>query len=66
MAKTVTEFRVFIATPSGLEIERQTFRRTLLDYNEEIRDRSVFFTPVGWEETLGGVGRPQQLINQIY
>src|SRR5262249_47331755 len=26
--------------------------------------RSVLFQPIGWEDTLGGVGRPQEIINQ--
>jgi hypothetical protein len=63
MPLTVTEFRVFIASPAGLEIERRAFRQVLTDYSEEHRARRVLFSPIGWEITLGGVGRPQELIN---
>src|SRR5712692_3330443 len=63
MPTTVTSYRVFIASPSGLDDERRCFRDTLDAYNEELEGRGVSFAPVGWELTLGGVGRPQQLIN---
>lgn len=65
MANTLTAFRVFIASPSGLERERRAFRATLREYNEaEAIPRGFIFLPVGWEDTLGGVGRPQSLINE--
>ena len=35
------------------------------DFNEyNALPRSVIFEAVGWEHTLGGVGRPQQIINE--
>ena len=35
------------------------------DFNEyNALPRSVMFPAVGWEHTLGGVGRPQQIINE--
>src|SRR5690349_3781271 len=65
MSSTVTVYRIFIATPSGLEAERRAFRATLLDDNEtDALQRGVMFVPVGWEDTLGGMGRPQELINR--
>ncbi len=66
MAETITRYKVFIASPSGLEAERQAFRETIRDYNAVLDelDRGVSFMPVGWEDTLGGVGRPQALINE--
>lgn len=62
--KDITAYRVFIASPGGLEKERRAFRQALLLYNETdaIHD-GVMFIPVGWEDTLGGVGRPQSIIN---
>ena len=64
MPRSVTEYRVFLATPSGLDQERRAFRETVQDYNEiDALDRGVVFTPVGWEDTLGGATRPQSLIN---
>ena len=64
MAEDIKQYRVFIATPGGLDKEREGFRDTLRDYNEmDAIQRGVLFWPVGWEETLGGVGRPQSIIN---
>ncbi len=64
MPVDIKGYRVFIASPSGLEQERKSFREALREYNEmDAWDRGVAFWPVGWEETLGGVGRPQSIIN---
>jgi Flp pilus assembly protein TadD, contains TPR repeats len=61
----LTGYRVFIASPSGLQKERQLFRETVESYNKEAAvRRGAMFEPVGWEDTLGGVGRPQELINE--
>lgn len=65
LPQTLTCYRVFIASPSGLEKERKAFKEELEEFN--LRDgmsRGVVFTPVGWEDTLGGIGRPQSLINE--
>lgn len=65
MPQSLTSYRVFLASPGGLEVERKRFRETLEEYNEgEAIPRGVHFCPVGWEVTLGGVGRPQELINE--
>lgn len=64
MSDRITRYRIFIATPGGLEEERHAFRDVLMEYNEAEDDRGVFFKPVGWEDTLGGTGRPQGLINK--
>jgi len=65
MPGLVHDFRVFIATPSGLDAERRAFRDTLREFNElDPQGRRVMFTPIGWEETLGGYGRPQAMINE--
>jgi tetratricopeptide (TPR) repeat protein len=56
--------RVFIATPGGLNPERQRFREILLRFNEDdAHERGVAFIPVGWELSLAGLGRPQEIIN---
>ncbi len=58
-------YRIFIATPGGLEPERRSFRRVIGEYNDtDALRRGVMFFPVGWEDTLGGMGRPQALINK--
>ena len=55
------DFRVFIATPGGLDLERKAFRDSLQEHNElDPQGRRVIFTPIGWELTLGGQGRPQR------
>lgn len=65
MADRITRYKVFIASPGGLDEERQAFRDTIRDYNEEMnaQRRDITFMAVGWEETLPGRGRPQSLIN---
>src|SRR5712692_412539 len=65
MSDTITLYRVFIATQGGLEQERRAFVKTLEKYKSaEAIPRQATFLPVVWEDTLGGVGRPQSLINQ--
>jgi tetratricopeptide (TPR) repeat protein len=57
-------YRIFIASPSGLDEERKAFCGTIEEYNRcDSIARNVQFIPIGWEETLGGVRRPQGIIN---
>jgi tetratricopeptide (TPR) repeat protein len=63
--RLLTQYRVFIGSPGGLNEERICFRNKLEKYTEmHSEPRNVAFQPVGWEETIGGVGRPQELINE--
>jgi tetratricopeptide (TPR) repeat protein len=65
MPKTITQYRVFIASPGGLDEERKKFRHVLEKCSlQHGIDKGVMFHPVGWEDTLGGAGRPQELINE--
>jgi len=65
MANKLTAYKVFIASPSGLEDERRVFAREIEDYNKnEAVHRGVIFQAVGWEDTLPGIGRPQSIINR--
>ena len=65
MTRQLTQFRVFIGSPSGLEEERRAFQKALAKFTEcHAEPRDVVFKPVGWEDTLPGNGRPQELINQ--
>src|SRR5688572_15015820 len=65
MAGILKHYRLFIATPSGLSGERQAFREIIEDYNKsDAIERGFYFQPVGWEETLGKKGRPQEIINE--
>jgi tetratricopeptide (TPR) repeat protein len=58
-------YRVFVASPGGLESERYAFRESLNESNDtDAVERGALFIPVGWEFTLPGCGRPQALINQ--
>src|SRR3989304_2651120 len=64
MPRSLTQYRVFIGSPGGLLEERQEFRDKLIKFSAmHAEPRSVSFEPVGWEDTIAGVGRPQQLIN---
>lgn len=64
MSTKITSYKVFIASPSGLQEERRAFEKEIVQYNRiEAFDRGVSFHAVGWEDTMPGVGRPQSLIN---
>lgn len=63
--KLLTQYRVFIASPSGLDEERECFRRNLDRFTTmHAEPVGVTFHPVCWEQTVGGAGRPQELINE--
>ena len=65
MPSELTCLRVFIASPSGLAEERKAFRDEIQEFNEaDAIPRGVLFQPVAWEGTLGGIGRPQTIINE--
>ena len=65
MPTEIRAYRVFIASPGGLETERQTFRDAVQEYNEvDAVQRGLLFIPVGWETALGGLGNPQTFINE--
>jgi hypothetical protein len=65
VTRRLTQYRVFIATPGGLRDERERFRIALEKFSAlHSEHRGVLFYPVGWEDTIGGVGRPQELINE--
>jgi len=63
--KSITQYRVFIGSPSGLDDERKKFRHALEKCSAyHGYEKDVMFHPVGWEDTIGGVGRPQEQINE--
>ena len=65
MPTQITSYKVFIASPGGLDRERREFHETLQKHNQaDALPRACMFDPVGWEITLGGVGRPQEKINE--
>lgn len=62
--RDVRAVRVFIASPRGLDDEREAFRKVLTEFNEdEGLHRDITFWPIGWELAAAGTGRPQQIIN---
>jgi len=61
MAKQITGYKIFIASPGGLEKEREAFKEVVSAHNQaDAMARNCLFEPIGWEITLGGVGRPQE------
>ncbi len=65
MPKQITACKVFIASAGGLEDFRREFRDVLNQFNsDEALHRGYAFFPIGWEDTVGGVGRPQEQINK--
>ena len=65
MPEDLKKYRVFIASPGGLQRERRDFGTMINEYSElEAEPRGIMFTPVGWEKIPGGVGRPQSGINK--
>jgi hypothetical protein len=57
MAAHFRDYKVFIASPRGLEVERQKFFDTIQEYNHaEALPVNIQFEPIGWEYTLPGMG----------
>lgn len=57
--------KIFIASPGDLNEERYIFREIVKEINENKAHTFGFhFEALGWEDTLPGKGRPQELINQ--
>ena len=66
MPKTVEAFRVFLASPSGLEAERRAVHDEVVRFNEQLmHDAGAAFTALGWETVPGGGRRPQDAINEV-
>ena len=64
MPRSITQYRVFIGSPGGLEAEREQFRRAFEKFNAvNCKHHDLLFEAVGWEDTLPGKGRPQAKIN---
>ncbi|MCD1627867.1 DUF4062 domain-containing protein [Seohaeicola saemankumensis] len=65
MPDSIQLISVFIGSPSGLEAERKTARAIVEELNRDhSRHWGCILDLVGWEETLPGHGRPQELINK--
>jgi hypothetical protein len=56
--------RVFIASPGDLDVERKVFRDAIDELNKiKCSQMGLHLEPLGWEDTLPGKGRPQEIIN---
>ena len=65
MADTRKIVKVFLASPGDLEGERRKAKSVVDEFNKLWADRLGYHVElVGWEDTVGGYGRPQELINQ--
>lgn len=57
--------RVFMASPGDLKEERRLFREIIDEVNRsKAHGNGIQLEPIGWEDTLPRVGRPQDLINK--
>jgi hypothetical protein len=49
MARDLKEYRIFFASPGGLQKERLAFRDIITEYNQlESSQRGIHFVAVGW------------------
>ncbi len=56
---------IFIASPGDLSTERKRFPKILERLNKlKAHAVGIQLEPLGWEDSLPGKGRPQELINQ--
>ena len=64
MISTKKIFRVFLASPNDLQDERKAVRNAVVECNEFWANVLGYHIELsGWEETVPGYGRPQDLIN---
>ena len=67
MSSTSTRkiLRVFLASPGDLQEERKIVRDVVAEFNESWADELGYHLELdGWEDTVAGFGRPQDLINK--
>ena len=65
MSESHKILRIFIASPSGLDKEREALKEVVEDINRRNSTYwSLQFQVVGWEDTVGGNRRAQDIINR--
>lgn len=65
MSNIVRIVRVFLASPGDLGEERQLVNEAIEEINKKIAPYLGFRVDLmGWEDTLSGSGRPQEIINK--
>jgi len=58
-------YTIFLASPSGLDAERELVRNCVEEFNAAEPSPSVKFRVVGWERVRGTARRPQEAINEL-
>lgn len=58
-------YTIFLASPSGLEAEREIVRNCVAEFNSATPRPPVSFEVVGWERVRGTARRPQEAINEL-
>ena len=65
MSSNRSILRVFLASPSDLEHEREAVGNAVIEFNESWADELDYQIELsGWEQTVPGYGRPQDIINK--
>ncbi len=66
MADIITNYNVFIASPRGLEEEREQILDIFESFNKfRTLDAKITFNSVDYKGVPGGMGRPQSQINEL-
>ena len=66
MGTSKTELKIFVASPSGLDEERDAVSKIAERMNQSISDSlDVIVRVEKWEHLIGSAGRPQALINKF-
>lgn len=65
MSENHTIIRIFVASPSGLDEERTAIWETIENINQRNSSHWLLqFKAIGWEDTVGGNRRAQDIINR--
>lgn len=65
MPSEVTTLKVFVASPSDLEAEREALRKLEASLNVAFASAKLAVRFTGWEQASPGYGRPQAKINPL-
>jgi tetratricopeptide (TPR) repeat protein len=65
MVSSIRAYKVFVASPGGLDEEREAVRAEMARFNGELmHELRTAFSASGWEDVPGTLGRPQATINE--
>ena len=65
MPTSVEVYKLFIASPGGLEAERTAVQEEVARFSNLFLDIGIAFDACGWEDVAGGARRPQEMINEL-